>query len=59
VSQDDLGEAVGVSFQQIQKYEVGESTISAARLWAICAALGVPPDYFFEGLVLGGERGRT
>ncbi|MBV9996902.1 MAG: helix-turn-helix transcriptional regulator [Caulobacteraceae bacterium] len=49
-TQQRLGSAVGVRFQQIQKYESGVNKISAARLWAIANALGVPVTYFFEGL---------
>ena len=50
LSQPQLAEAVGVKFQQIQKYECGEDRISAARLWALCQALKAPVDYFYEGL---------
>ena len=50
LSQPQLAEAVGVRFQQIQKYECGEDRISASRLWRLCKALNAPADYFFEGL---------
>ena len=50
LSQPQLAEAVGVRFQQIQKYECGEDRISASRLWRLCGALKTQPDYFFEGL---------
>ena len=50
LSQPQLAEAVGVRFQQIQKYECGEDRISASRLWRLCGALKTPVDYFFEGL---------
>ena len=50
LSQPQLAEAVGVKFQQIQKYECGEDRISASRLWRLCAALKTPVDYFYEGL---------
>jgi len=47
----DLAEdAVGVRFQQIQKYECGANVVSAARLWWIALRLGVGMDYFFDGL---------
>jgi len=49
VSQDALAEAIGVGFQQVQKYEVGINRLSAARLWQVAAALEVSPTYFFEG----------
>jgi transcriptional regulator with XRE-family HTH domain len=42
--------AVGVSFQQIQKYERGVDGISAARLWRVARAVGAKIDYFYEGL---------
>ena len=45
-----LGESVGVRFQQIQKYESGADRISASRMWNIAAVLGVPVSSFFEGL---------
>jgi len=45
-----VAKAVGVRFQQIQKYEAGANRIAAARLWMLANALGVLPSYFFEGL---------
>lgn len=50
ISQSMLGDAVGVSFQQIQKYEKGTNRISAGRLQQIAAELKVTPAWFFEGL---------
>lgn len=50
ISQTAIGEACGVSFQQIQKYERGANRISASVLWKLCQELGVKPNYFFEGL---------
>ena len=50
MSQEKLGEALGLTFQQIQKYETGMNRISASRLWDISDALGVSINYFFEGL---------
>lgn len=50
ISQEKLGGALGVTFQQIQKYEKGTNRISASRLQQIGATLGVPVGYFFEGL---------
>jgi len=49
VSQTQLGDAVGVRFQQIQKYETGANRVSASRLWDIAAALGVPVASLFNG----------
>lgn len=48
MTQTELGEAVGVSFQQIQKYENGTNRISSSRLWKIAEVLGHPINYFFE-----------
>lgn len=48
MSQTILGSLVGVTFQQIQKYERGENRISASRLQKVATALGVPLSYFFE-----------
>ena len=50
LSQEELGERVGVSFTEIQKYETGARRISASRLWDIAAALDLPVSFFFEGL---------
>ena len=52
-SQHRLGVAVGVRFQQIQKYECAANKISAARLWSLASALEVPMSYFFDGLAPG------
>jgi transcriptional regulator with XRE-family HTH domain len=54
-SQARLGMALGVSFQQIQKYERGVNQLSAAKLWALARALDAPVAYFFDGLGLDGE----
>lgn len=50
LTQQQLAAAVGVRFQQIQKYECGANRISAARLWGLAEALEVPIGYFYEGL---------
>ena len=50
LTQQQLAQAVGVRFQQIQKYECGANRVSAARLWRIASALEVPVSYFFDGL---------
>src|ERR1700686_2170077 len=50
LTQQQLANACGVRFQQIQKYECGANRISAARLWRIAAALDVEVGYFYEGL---------
>tara|TARA_B100000686_G_scaffold163103_1_gene170667 strand:+ start:1635 stop:1862 length:228 start_codon:yes stop_codon:yes gene_type:complete len=46
-SQTTLAQGLGLSFQQIQKYERGINRISASRLFKIAEFLGVPVDYFF------------
>ena len=50
ISQTNLGDALGVTFQQLQKYEKGTNRISASRLQQISIALQVPIIFFFEGL---------
>ena len=54
MTQTELGDAVGVSFQQIQKYENGTNRISSSRLWKIAEVLGHPINYFFEELADNG-----
>lgn len=49
MSQQELGAALDITFQQIQKYEKGTNRISASRLIDICDALDVPVTYFFDG----------
>lgn len=55
MSQSALAEKLGVSFQQVQKYEKGTNRIGSSRLWDICTVLDVPITYFFEGLKDGPE----
>ena len=50
MTQQQLGDKVGIKFQQIQKYETGTNRISASRMWDIAAAMEVPVSFFFEGL---------
>jgi transcriptional regulator with XRE-family HTH domain len=54
LSQEKLGEALGVTFQQVQKYEKGANRIGASRLQQISKILEVPPSFFFEGSPTGG-----
>lgn len=49
-NQSDLGRALGLTFQQIQKYEKGTNRISASKLWDIARFFKVDVDYFFDGL---------
>ena len=48
LSQERLGEVLGITFQQIQKYEKGTNRVGASRLEALSRALDVPIGYFFE-----------
>ena len=50
VSRTELASALGVSAQQMQKYESGMSTITASGLYRVATRLGVPPSFFFEEL---------
>ncbi|MFK4825076.1 helix-turn-helix domain-containing protein [Paenochrobactrum sp. BZR 588] len=47
-SQEKLGESLGITFQQIQKYEKGTNRVGASRLQAISSILNVPVSFFFE-----------
>lgn len=53
MTQEKLGEQLGVTFQQVQKYERGANRIGAGRLWELSKVLEVPITYFFEGLIGG------
>ena len=50
MSQTELGNKIGVTFQQLQKYEKGANRIGASRLYQLAQTLNVPPGFFFEGL---------
>lgn len=50
MSQEQLAELIGVTFQQIQKYEKGVNRVAASRLYAMTGALDVEITYFFDGL---------
>ncbi len=52
ISQEKLGEALGLTFQQVQKYEKGLNRIGASRLYQIARVLVVPVSYFYDGLDL-------
>lgn len=49
MSQEKLGEKLGITFQQIQKYEKGTNRIGASRLQSIASVLSVPVSFFFDG----------
>ena len=59
MSQEKLGQSVGITFQQVQKYEKGTNRVSASRMHQIGQVLGVPVEYFYEGApsVEGGPAG--
>ncbi len=48
--QKELARQLGISFQQVQKYESGANRISASKMWQLCEVLDITPGYFFEGL---------
>lgn len=50
VSQERLAEDLGLTFQQVQKYERGANRVSASKLYEVAKSLQSPVDYFFEGL---------
>jgi len=56
--QKELARQLGISFQQVQKYESGANRISASKMWQLCDVLEVEPGYFFEGLETR-RRGRS
>ena len=57
MSQEKLGDALGLTFQQVQKYEKGTNRIGASRLQQISKTLNVPPSFFFEGAPVVGASG--
>lgn len=50
LTQEQLGEKLGLTFQQVQKYEKGVNRVSAGRLFELAAVLEVPITFFFEGI---------
>jgi transcriptional regulator with XRE-family HTH domain len=56
MNQETLANALGLTFQQVQKYEGGANRVSASRLSAMAEILGVPISYFFGDLQLEGEE---
>ena len=56
MSQTDLANTAGITFQQVQKYEKGANRVGAGRLQQFSEALGVPPSYFFEGAPSVGKK---
>ena len=56
MSQTELADSAGITFQQVQKYEKGANRVGAGRLRQFSEALGVPPSYFFNGAPTAGKR---
>lgn len=50
MSQERLAEMLGISFQQVQKYERGLNRVGASRLFQLCGIMSVDPTFFFDGL---------
>ncbi len=50
LTQENLGEALGLTFQQVQKYERATNRVSASKLWQVAQALETSVGYFYEGL---------
>jgi transcriptional regulator with XRE-family HTH domain len=50
LSQEKLAQELGLTFQQVQKYERGANRVSASKLWEISRTLRVTPSYFYESL---------
>src|SRR6478672_9737009 len=58
VSQEKLAESIGLTFQQVQKYERAANRVSASKLWEVARALNTTVGYFYEGLPIDGEGER-
>jgi transcriptional regulator with XRE-family HTH domain len=56
MSQERLGDLLGLTFQQVQKYEKGVNRIGAGRLFEVSRILNVPVDFFYEGLSGAGDQ---
>ena len=59
MSQERLGDAIGLTFQQIQKYEKGTNRIGASRLQQVGTVLNVPVEFFFEGAPVHNSKDST
>ncbi|NNE41665.1 MAG: helix-turn-helix transcriptional regulator [Marinicaulis sp.] len=61
MSQEALGRALGLTFQQIQKYEKGSNRIGASRLYELSKLLEVPVQFFYDGYgeIIGGSAGHS
>ena len=56
LSQTKFAGALGISYQQIQKYEAGTNRVAAGRLWGMAKVLAVDVGYFFEGIERRAKR---
>src|SRR6266404_1584123 len=56
MSQEKLGEAIGLTFQQVQKYERGANRVGASRLYDLSRVLDVPVSFFFEEMAPAEQR---
>lgn len=59
LTQQELAQACGVRFQQIQKYECAANRMSAARVWQLAEVLEVPVSYFYEGFAEARAQARA
>ena len=58
MSQTKLGQAIGVTFQQVQKYESGANRVGASNLYKMAKALGVDVGFFYDGMPQGAAKGK-
>ena len=56
MSQKDLAEKMGITYQQVQKYEAGLNRISVSRLWQICTIFAITPNFLFENILNVSEK---
>jgi transcriptional regulator with XRE-family HTH domain len=54
ISQEKLADSIGLTFQQVQKYERAANRVSASKLWEVARALNTNIGYFYEGLAADG-----
>jgi transcriptional regulator with XRE-family HTH domain len=59
ITQADLAKSVGLTFQQIQKYESGSNQVVSSRLYELAAALDAPVSFFFEGFSASQKGGKN
>ncbi|MCH8835368.1 MAG: helix-turn-helix transcriptional regulator [Proteobacteria bacterium] len=58
MSQSKLGQAIGVTFQQVQKYENGANRVGASNLYKMAKALGIDVGFFYDGMPQGAAKGK-